>query len=123
MAVLGSLKPEHELMISAVSVAAVLTVFQLEAPPMADVRASAPGGVSSAVTHTSIKGAAITSLAIVGGLALLGKSPTVYVVGGLTIAVVAWKYMKANVTHPVTGQVVAPGANPSAGGGGTIQGM
>jgi predicted cation transporter len=119
---MAGLKPEHELMVSAVSVAAVLTVFQLEAPPLANIKASAPGGQTSANTHSSVKGAVLTSLAIVGGLALLGKSPTVYVVGGLTIAVLGWKYMAANVKHPVTGAVVAPGSNSGAGNGGTVQG-
>ena len=116
-----SLKPNEELMISAVSVAAVLSVFQLEAPPLANVKASAPGGAASLNTHKSVKGAILTSTAVVGALAILGKSPTVYVVGGLTIAALGWKYMHANVTHPQTGQVVAPGYGPTAGNGGMIQ--
>ena len=114
------LKPNEELMISGVAVAAVLSVFQLEAPPLANVKASAPGGQVSQNTHNSVKGAVLTSTAVVGGLAILGKSPTVYVVGGLTIAVLGWKYMHANVTHPKTGAVVAPGSNPAAGAGGTV---
>ena len=117
-----SLKPNEELMISAVSVAAVLSVFQLEAPPLANVKNAAPGGQASVSVHKSVKGAILTSAAVVGALAILGKSPTVYVVGGLTTAALGWKYLHANVTHPQTGRVVAPGANPSAGGGGTIQG-
>ena len=117
-----SLKPNEELMISAVSVAAVVSVFQLEAPPLADVKASAPGGGASALTHKSVKGAILTSAAVVGALAILGKSPTVYVVGGLTTVILGWKYMHANATHPATGAVIAPGSSPSAAGGGTIQG-
>lgn len=117
---MASLKPNEELMISAVAVASVISVFQLEAPPLANVKASAPGGAASANTHRSVKGAVLTASAVVGSLAILGKSPTVYVVGGLTIAALGWKYMAANVTHPQTGQVVAPGANPTAGAGGSV---
>jgi hypothetical protein len=118
-----ALKPDSNVMIAAVTAAAVFAVFQLEAPPLADVRASAPGGLSAGTTHRSVKGAVYTSTAVVLGLALLAKSPEIYVVGGLVTAGLGWKYYSANVTHPVTGAVVAPGVNAGAvAGGGTIQG-
>jgi hypothetical protein len=118
-----ALKPESALMISAVTVASVLSIFQLEAPPLANVRAAAPGGQTSSNTFKSVKGATITSAAVVGLIALLAKSPEVYTVGGLTVAILAFKYHKANVTHPVTQAIVAPGDGQSpVSGGGSIQG-
>jgi len=119
-----ALKPDSNVMIAAVTAAAVFSVFQLEAPPLADVRASAPGGQTAGNTFKSVKGATYTAVAVTLGLALLAKSPEVYVVGGLTTAVLAWKYHAANVTHPVSGKVAAPGTTgpTMTAGGGTIQG-
>lgn len=119
-----ALKPDSALMISAVTVASVISIFQLEAPPLANVKASAPGGQTAANTFSSVKGATISSAAVVGLIALLSKSPEVYTVGGLTVAILAFKYHKANVTHPVTGAVVAPGSGPTGvgSGGGNVQG-
>jgi hypothetical protein len=40
--------------------------------------------------------AAITSIAVVGTLALLAKSPTVFSVGGAMVIFETWKYHTAN---------------------------
>lgn len=100
-----NLKPDQEVMAATAAVGAVLTVFAFEAPNMADVRAAQP---HNSLVHKSYKGAAITSAAIVAGLALLAKSPTVYVAGGITTAYMAWKGYKANATDPNTGNVTVP---------------
>lgn len=92
------IKPETELIVSATAVAVVYAIFGQTLPPMADVRADKPGMPN---THKSVKMAAITSTAAVGALSLLGRSPTVFVIGGGAILFETWKYHYAN--HAVNG--------------------
>jgi hypothetical protein len=91
----------------------VFGIFALNAPNLADVKASAPGGATALNTHKSVKTAAWTSAVLVAGLGLLAKDPTIYIVGGLITVAETWKYNHANTTDQVTGAVVAPGANAS----------
>ena len=105
-----ALKPESEIVVSALVAVAVYGIFQLNAPNLADVKASAPGGAASANTHKSVKTATWTSAILVSGLGLLAKDPAIYVVGGLVTIVEAWKFNHANVTDG-KGNVAAPGAS------------
>lgn len=111
---MAGLKPNEEIQVSALVATVVYGIFQLNAPNLSDVKASAPGGAASVNTHNSVKTAIWTSAAVISGLALLAKSPTVYIVGGAMITVEGWKYYHANSTDMKTGAVVAPGA--AAGG-------
>ncbi len=47
-------------------------------------------------TRRSVRGAVLTSAAVVSGIALLGKSPAVYIIGGIVIAVEGFQYAHAN---------------------------
>jgi hypothetical protein len=98
-----SLKPNEELMVSAISAGIVYSIFQLNVNSLADVRATAPAGAQAANIHGSVKAAAYTSAAVIGGISLLAKSPTVFVVGGVMIVAETWKYYHANMVHPASG--------------------
>lgn len=91
---MAGLKPSEEIQVAALSAAVVYGVFQLNAPNLSDVRYSKPGNMH---VHGSVKTAAWTSAIVISGLALLAKSPTVYVVGGTMIILESWKYYHANV--------------------------
>lgn len=115
-----SLKPNEEIMTSAATLAVVYGIFQVEAPNMADVRAAQPG---NSTVHGSVRTAAMMSAAVVAGISLLAKSPTIFVVGGLATAAMGWTFYHANAVHPQTGKVVVPGQSgtptqPGAGGNG-----
>jgi hypothetical protein len=97
-----NLKPSEEIQVSALSAAVVYGIFQLNAPNLADVRA-APAG--NAAVHGSVKTAAWTSAVVISGLALLAKSPTIFIVGSAMIVGESWKYFHGNATHPQTGKV------------------
>ena len=97
-----NLKPSEEIQVSALSAAVVYSIFQLNTPNLADVKA-APAG--SAPAHKSVKTAAWTSAAVISGLSLLAKSPTIFIVGSTMIVLESWKYFHANATSPQTGQV------------------
>jgi hypothetical protein len=102
---MASLKPSEEVQLSALVAALVYSVFSLNAPNLADVKAAQP---NNSTVHKSVKTAALTAVAVTAGVAILSKSPTVYVVGGAVIIAESWKYMGANATQPNTGAVVVP---------------
>jgi len=87
------LKPSDEIVVGATSIALVLAIFATNAPNLADVRADQPGNMNS---YKSANLATITSVAAVGALAILGKSPTVFTIGGAAILFEAWKHHFAN---------------------------
>ena len=116
-----ALKPNEQIIVSAAVGTAVYGIFQLNAPNLADVKASAPGGAASVNTHKSVKTAVWTSAILVSGLGLLAKDPTIFIVGGLLTVVEGWKYMHANATDSKTGAVVAPGAAASGQPSPTLQ--
>jgi hypothetical protein len=88
-----NLKPTDELIVSATSIAIVYAIFSQGTPNYADVRADTPGNSN---THAAVKMAAVTSVGVVGTLALVAKSPTVFTIGGLMIIFETWKYHFAN---------------------------
>lgn len=87
------LKPSDELIVGATSVSLVYIIFAQGCPNLADIRADKPGNVN---THKSVKLSAITATAAVGSLALIAKSPTVFVIGGAMILFETWKNHFAN---------------------------
>jgi len=88
------LKPSDELIVGATAVSLVYAIYAQGIPPYADVRADDRGNMN---TYKSTKMAAITSIAAVGALSLLAKSPTVFTIGGAMIIFETWKYHYANM--------------------------
>lgn len=87
------LKASDELIVSVTAIALVVSVFQGSLPPLADIRADEKSNIN---THKTTKMAAITSAAIVGTVALVAKSPTVFIIGGGAILFETWKNHFAN---------------------------
>lgn len=100
-----SLKPNEEIQVSAMSAAVVYSIFQLNVPLKADVLAAQP---HNSTVHGSVKTAAYTATAITAGIALVSKSPTVFIVGAAVIIVESWSYYRANAIQPATGKVSVP---------------
>jgi hypothetical protein len=94
-----ALKPSEEVVAASFAVAAVLAVFSQHTPNLSDVKND---GANNDNTRRSIKGAVLTSAAIVSGIALLAKSPAVYIVGGLTIVIEGFQYAHANTLSHTT---------------------
>jgi len=97
-----SLKPSEEIQVGALTAAVVYGIWQLNAPNLADVKA-APA--ANQTVHASVKTAAWTSAVIVGGLAILAKSPTIFIIGAAMDIAESWKYYHANAVDPSTGKV------------------
>lgn len=101
------LKPSEEIQVGALTAAVVYGIFQLDAPNLADVRASTPGTGNAQHVHGSVKTAAWTATVVTAGLAILAKSPTIFIIGGVMTIAEAWKFFHANAIHPATSQVPA----------------
>jgi hypothetical protein len=103
-------KPETALEVSVFTAILVYGIFQVEVgASLSDVKHDT---AHSSLTKGSVNSAAWTSAAVVAGISLLSKDPTVFVVGGAVAAALIWKYKQANMTNPATGQVTMP---PTAG--------
>lgn len=106
-----SLKPNEELMVSSLAVGAVIGIYNGFLPTVADVAAgSTPGQSSHTQVHGSVRQAAIAAETVIAGMAVLAKSPTLYVVGTVANVLMAWHYHTANAKDPATGKVsgIAP---------------
>ena len=91
------LKPSEELTVGALAATCVYSIFQLNVgASFGDIHADKPGNAN---TYNSTKAAAWTATAVVSGLALLSKSPTVLVIGGAMILGETWKTHIANFTQ------------------------
>jgi hypothetical protein len=99
---MAGLKPSEEIIAASFSVASVVGIFQMHAPNLADVRGD---GANNDNTRRSVMSAVLTSIAVVSGMALLAKSPAIYVIGGLTIAVEGFQFAHANTLSKETGKV------------------
>jgi hypothetical protein len=101
-----ALKPETSITIAALSGLMVYGIFNVEVgPSVTDVKSAAP--YNSAI-NGSTRSATLTSIAVVSGISLLAKDPTIFLVGGSVAALLSWKYKHANTVSPATGQVTMP---------------
>lgn len=98
---MAGLKPNEEVMASAFALTAVYSIFSLQVPNLADVKAAPSNNPN---VYKSVKGAAVESAAVVAGVALLAKSPTIFTVGSLAIVALSWHYHHANAVAPSTGR-------------------
>jgi hypothetical protein len=101
-----ALKPEVSITIAAATSAVVYGVFYVEVGHgLSDVKNAQP---HNSVIQSTVTTAAWTSAAIVAGISLLSKDPTIFVVGGAVAAALTWKYKHANMVNPANGQVTFP---------------
>src|ERR1700722_469058 len=95
---MSGLKPSDEVIAASFAVASVLAIFSTHAPNLADVKADAANNDN---TRRSVRSAVITSAVVVAGIALLGKSPAVYIIGGVVIAIEGFQFAHANTLSQV----------------------
>lgn len=96
---MAALKPSEEIMAASFSVATVVSVFSAYTAPVNDLKAAEPSHQS----HNDSRRAALVSASLVSGIALLAKSPTVFIVGAATILIEHWVRAHANYTMPSQG--------------------
>lgn len=94
-----SLSPEGKLGLSLTTGVLVYGVFQMQLPPAVDVRTVEAG---DADVQASERAATWTAAAAVAGIALVSKSPEVFVIGGIITCALAWTYRHADTVNPIT---------------------
>jgi hypothetical protein len=106
---MSSLKPEVSLGVALATGAVVYGIYQRAIPSVADVRSldSQNKDIDSAERQ-----ATWTAAAVVGGISLMAKDPTIFTVGGIMVIAEAWKTRHANLVDSVTGKAV-PGLSLS----------
>lgn len=82
-----SLKPNESMMLAVAVGGLVFATFSLMLPNNADTR-SLPGNVPD--IDAAEKTATITSIGVVSGVAVLAKSPEVFILGGIVTMAMAW---------------------------------
>jgi hypothetical protein len=94
-------KPETSLTIGLATAAMVVGIYQYSMPGIADVRSAGQNDPTIASTE---KSATWIAAAVVSGVSLLAKDPTVFILGGAVTMALAWHYRHANAVNPKTGK-------------------
>jgi hypothetical protein len=94
-----ALKPEVSLSVGLSTAALVYAVYSNATPPIADIRVAKPNDVD---IESSRKLAAWTSAGVVGGISLIAKDPTVFILGGTMVVILDWWHRHANMVNPIT---------------------
>lgn len=92
------LKPSDELVAASFAIATVVAIFGNYTAPVNDVKANTPNHQ----TANDTRRAAIVSAAVVSGVALLTRSPNIFMLGAGAILVETWVRHHANYTMPKT---------------------
>src|ERR1700724_219375 len=100
---MAGLKAEISLPIALATAAVVYGIYQTKVPDAATVRSTMP---NNAHLQTLRRQATIEAAAVVGGISLLAKDPTILVVGGALVVVEDWIHRHADAVHPQTGRMV-----------------
>lgn len=98
-----ALKAEISLPVALATAAVVYGIYQTKLPSAAETKLSMP---NNAHLQTSRRTATIEAAAVVAGISLLAKDPTILVVGGALVVVEDWIHRHADATHPQTGALV-----------------
>jgi hypothetical protein len=93
---MAALKPSEELVAASFAVATVVAVYGSYTANVNDLQAAQP---SHQNTNDATR-AALLATAIVSGVSLLARSPTVFVAGGVVIIAEYWMRAHANYTMP-----------------------
>ena len=97
------LKPEGSLALSAAVVVMVVGIYQVALPSVADVR-------SIDQQNQDVEGAerlaGWTAAAVISGIALLAKDPTVFIFGSGSVVAMSWWHRHADMVNPLTGKAI-----------------
>jgi hypothetical protein len=100
-----ALKPEASIM-AGLAVGAVVYGIHVNAnPTMSDIRSLDKGNDDVAKSE---RVATATSAAIVAGISLIAKDPTIFVIGGVITIAMAWWTRHSNLVNPTTGVATVP---------------
>lgn len=97
-----ALRPEVSLPVGLATAAVVWVVYDHALPSITDTRV---GGHDDTHLWQTEKQASLVSIAVVGGISLLAKDPTVFIIGGAMTIALSWWHRHANMVDPSTGKL------------------
>ena len=97
-----ALKLEASLGIGLATATVVYGVYQSSLPSAADTRSIDANNADLAKAERT---ASWTAAAVVSGVSLIARDPTIFIIGGATMVSMAWMHRHANAVHPATGSV------------------
>lgn len=100
-----ALKREVSLGVGLATAALVWGIYNSALPSVADVRVGQPNDADAASVE---RAASWTAAAVVAGVSLIAKDPTVFVLGGSMVVVLSWWHRHANHYNPSLGSAVTP---------------
>ena len=100
-----ALSREVSLGVGLATAALVYGIFQSGLPSVAEVRTTPPGDPDAAAAERS---ATWMAAAVVSGISLITKDPTVFVLGGSMVVAYAWWHRHANNHNPSLGAATVP---------------
>lgn len=103
------MKAEVSVLAGLATASIVYAVYSNMTPNIADIRVAKPNDPDVDATR---KAAAWTSAAIVGGVSLIAKDATIFVMGGAMIIGMDWFHRHADQVTPITGRATAPDTVP-----------
>ncbi len=106
-----ALKPEASLITGLAVATVVYAVYDHALPSVADSRSAPPNNVT---LDKSRQTATLTAAAIVAGVSLIAKDPTIFVIGGTVLIALDFSHRHANAVNPQTNKIAS--ANASVGG-------
>jgi hypothetical protein len=100
-----ALRPEVSLPVALATGAVVYGIYATHLPNVSESKLTMPGNQHLA---SSRKTATWTAAAVVAGISLIAKDPTIFIVGGTMTVVLDVVNRHANAVSPQTGKMVAP---------------
>lgn len=104
------LKPEVSIGVGLATAAVVYGIYSSAVPNIADTRSLPANNGDVAAAE---KSAGWLAAAVVGGISLIAKDPTVFILGGSMVIAMAWWNRHANSVNPEFGMAVPKGDNLS----------
>jgi hypothetical protein len=105
------LKPEGSLTAGVATMAIVYAIYSHSLPSQAEIHATAANDDN---IEAARKKAIISSAAVVGGISLIARDPTVFILGSFTAVGLDFMARHANATSPETGKLVAYGTTDTS---------
>lgn len=99
------LKPEVSIPVALSVAAVVYGIYSNATPTIADIRSARP---NDQTLDSSRKFATWTAAAVVAGVSLIAKDPTIFILGGSMVVVMDWATRHGNMVSPLTGKAAVP---------------
>lgn len=108
---MAGLKPEVSLPVGLAVAAVVYGIYSNMTPTIAEIRHA---DAQDANIAASRKAAAWTSAAVVAGISLMAKDPTIFIVGSFSVVAIDFLTRHANEVNPATGTASVRAAKDAA---------